>query len=301
MTPPPPGCAATTPGVPDGPDGQGGCFPGPVNTGPNAPQSTMTAYTGPCTISTPNVTIDSKVINCGIRLQSGASGFTIKNSYLYGAVQQASGSPSFTVQDTYMKGSQGPNGTGFDCTDCGFEGDNFTVLRTEVAGTNRAAWCKNTCLVKDNYFHTAGNLDPGSAAHASGMRMEQNGQIIHNTLWCSFPIDNPSNDETGCSADLSGYPDFVAIHHNTMDGNLFMSNTNDRGNGYCVYGGGTRNKPYSNDPLNATFIVFRNNVFQRGTNGKCGVFGPNTDYVPGRAGNVWTGNRWDDGGTVNPG
>jgi hypothetical protein len=98
---------------------------------------------------------------------------------------------------------------------------------------------------------------------------------------------------------MSGYPDFAPINHNTLDRNLFMSNN--IGNGFCVYGGGTSGKPYSNDPLNATYIVFTNNVFQRGANGQCGSYGPVTDFISGRTGNVWSGNKYDNGTVVNPG
>src|SRR5690348_11863381 len=51
-------CATSTPNVPDGPDPWGGCFPGPTSTGPNnsrmlaSDKKTLTAYSGPCTITT---------------------------------------------------------------------------------------------------------------------------------------------------------------------------------------------------------------------------------------------------------
>ena len=51
-------------------------------------------------------------------------------------------------------------------------------------------------VIEDNYFHTAKNLNPASGAHASGMRMEQNGRIVHNTLWCSYTTPS-SNPDTG--------------------------------------------------------------------------------------------------------
>ena len=107
------------------------------------------------------------------------------------------------------------------------------------------------------------------------------------------------NGEIGCSADISGYPDFAPINHNTISDNLMGSNN--QGIGFCVYGGGTTGKPFSGDPTNATYIVYRNNVFQRGANGKCGAYGPVTSFVTGRTGNVWSGNTWvDDGATVPP-
>jgi hypothetical protein len=294
-------CASSTRNVPDGPDGRGGCFPGPSNTGPNAPASAMSVYTGPCTITTANTVIDSKVVNCTLVVQAG--GFVLKNSYLNGWLDQVNGA-TFTVQDSFIdSGVQYPACANnacpagkYACTQCSIGGSNFTVLRTESINTNRAVWCDSHCLIQDNYFHGT-NLWPDDVAHASAMREEQYGTIRHNTLWCSF--NGPFlNNDIGCSADLTGYPDFAPIHHNTVDGNLFMANP---GDAYCMYGGGTSGKPYSGDPTNATYQVFTNNVFQRGSTGRCAAYGPVTNFITGRTGNVWSGNVWDDGTTVPPG
>ena len=48
-------------------------------------------------------------------------------------------------------------------------------------------------------------------------------------------------------------------------------------------------------------IVFTNNVFSRGPNGKCATYGAITDFDPSRPGNRWENNRWDDGTAVRPG
>ena len=98
---------------------------------------------------------------------------------------------------------------------------------------------------------------------------------------------------------MTGYPDFAPINHNTIDGNLFIANP--IGLGFCAYGGGTAGKPYSDDPTNATYIVFSNNVFQKGSNGKCGAYGAVTDFDTGGTGNTWFNNLWDDGTPVAPG
>jgi hypothetical protein len=307
-------CAVTTQHVPDGPDGMGGCWPGPSNTGPNAPKSSMSAYAGSCTVTAANTTIDSKVINCApLVVGSGASGLLIKNSYLNGGVYQV-GSASYTLQDSLLdnaiqypacSGSSSCPAGKYACgdpnnqtVDCGVSGRNFTILRTEIINTNRAAYCESTCTIQDSYFHGT-NLwpDVSNLAHASSVRNEQYLTLRHNALGCDFAGPYP-NDELGCSADMSGYPDFAPIMHATIDGNLFLSNN--VGAGFCAYAGGTAGKPFSNDPTNATYIVFQNNVFQRGANGKCGTYGPVTDFITGRTGNVWTNNKYDNGATVNP-
>lgn len=311
-TQPPPGpCALTTANVPDGPDGMGGCFPGPSNTGPNAPASSMQTYTGPCTITAANTVIDSKVVNCRVLIP--ANGTVIRNSYVNGGVGRSGTSASYTIQDSLIdSGVQYPACSNASCpagkyacgdpnnqtTDCGVTGSNFTILRTEITNSNRAAFCEANCLVQDSYFHGT-NLwpDKTNLAHASSMREQQGATIRHNTLHCSYA--GPFvNGEIGCSANLTGYPDFAPIKNNTVDGNLFVANT---GNAFCAYGGGTGGKPYSGAVDNATNQKFTNNVFQRGSNGKCGAYGPITDFISSRTGNVWQNNRWDNGTTVPPG
>jgi hypothetical protein len=311
-TTPPGACPVAGANVPGGSDGAGGCFPGVDNTGPNAAANTMPTYTGSCTITAVNVTIDSKVVNCRtIVIASTGGGFTLRNSYLNGGIiQSGSTAAAFTVQDSLVDSAvQYPACGNGSCpaglyacgdpnnqtTDCGVTGANFTILRTEIIHSNRAAYCFTSCLVQDNYFHGT-NLWPDvtNRAHASSMREEQSLTLRHNSLHCSYT--GPFvNSDIGCSADLTGYPDFVAIKNNTVDRNLFVANT---GNAFCAYGGGTAGKPHSNDATNATNQKFTGNVFQRGSNSKCGAFGPVTDFITTRSGNVWSGNVWDNGGTV---
>ncbi len=294
----------------------GGCWPGPNNTGPSAPESSMTAYTGSCTINTANVTIDSKIVNCSpLFLDSGATNLMIKNSYLKGGVIQLDGTfAAFTIQDSQIdnnvsrpactSGTTCPAGK-YACGDlnngttlCGIGYQNFTVLRTEVMHSNRGAYCEKNCTIQDSYFHGTNLWPDGSDnVHASGVRNEQYLTLRHNALACDYP--GPfTNGDIGCSADMSGYPDFAPIMHDTIDSNLFMANAT--GFYFCAYGGGTAGKPSSGDPNNATYIVFTNNVFQRGTTGVCGTDGgaPITDYKAGRTGNVWSGNKYDNGVAV---
>ena len=234
-----PGCASTSSNVPDGSDGRGGCFPGTANTGPTRPASSMATYTGSCTITTANVVIDSKVVNCRtIIVASGGAGFVLKNSYLNGGIVQSGGAPSFTVQDSFIDsgvmypacsngscpaGKYACGDTGNATSDCGVTGSNFTILRTEIINSNRAAYCVSSCLIQDSYFHGT-NLwpDASNLAHASSVREEQGLTLRHNSLHCSYT--GPFvNGEIGCSADLTGYPDFAPIKNNTVDGNLFVA------------------------------------------------------------------------------
>ena len=164
----------------------------------------MSAYSGPCKITAADAVIDSKVIRCDITV--GASGLVIKNSYIYGSVLQEGGSPSFTVQDSFINGA-----SPYACINCGVGYRNFTVLRTEIVGTNRGAYCESSCLIQDSWIHGT-NLEPvpSNEAHASAVRVEQHTTLKHNTLSCDYTGPFP-NSEIGCSADMSGYADFAPI------------------------------------------------------------------------------------------
>ena len=94
--------------------------------------------------------------------------------------------------------------------------------------------------------------------------------------------------------DLSLFGDFDPITHVTVDANLFKANNSSIS--YCAYGGYSPSKPY---PV-AEYIVFTNNVFERGPNRRCGVFGAITSFDPGATGNRWSGNMWDDRTVLNP-
>ena len=77
-----------------------------------------------------------------------------------------------------------------------------------------------------------------------------------------------------------------------VQGNLLKANNSSIS--YCAYGGHNPGKNYPN----STYIRYIDNVFERGANRKCGVYGPVTSFNPSAAGNVWSGNVWDSGEPV---
>jgi hypothetical protein len=308
--------------VPGAADPWGGCWPGPGNTGVPA-GTTLTSYTGPCTITAANTVIDAKTVNCNLVIRAANVG--IRNSRVNGSIDNSgSALASFTLVDsTVVNGAV--NG-GCQCV-----GDHdYTVLRAEVVGGLRGGWCVSHCTVQDTWSHgrILGYVDgngnvcaPAStphpsascaanANHGSGWREQQFGSFSHNVLSCDFLIANDSTT-LGCSADLTGYADFAPIHDNNVTRNLFTSSgpvqhvdtgtTGPTPVSYCVYGGDTQGKPFSGAAGAGTNQRFTENVFQHGL-AQCGDFGPVTDFNPTKAGNVWSGNTWaDNGATVGSG
>lgn len=262
-------------------------FPNADNTGVPA-GTTLTAY--PCTgdettITVDNTVIDSKTVNCDLIIK--AKDVVVKKSKVTGSVYTPDGALnySFRVEDSEVTH---PVITDWGRTMIGEA--NFTVLRTEVTGGNRGIYCRKNCTVQDSWIY--GTKVTGTL-HASAIRVSQGAKLIHNTIHC----DVSDQGEAGCSANMTGYPDFEPVKNNTVEGNLFKATPG----GYCAYAGGTSGKPYSSAADNATYVVFKDNVFEKGTaSGKCGWWGPVTDYAAGRTGNVWTNNKWDDGSVVNP-
>jgi hypothetical protein len=283
-SPTPGTCPVAGRNVPGAADPWGGCWPGPGNTGVPA-GTVLTAYTGSCTITVAGTVIDSKTVTCSTLLIQ-AAGVTIRKSLLQGTnvTNGTASGGSFTIEDSTVV-----NGARDQCECIG--NHNFVARRVEVRGGNRSAYCAHDCVIEDSWLH--GQQLQG-AQHGSGLREEQRTTATHNVIVCDYPFTDDATS-LGCSADLTGYPDFAPIHDNTIDRNLFLASITVS---FCAYGGATNGKPSSSDPLNATNQRFTNNVFQRGGNGRCGFYGPITDFAVGRVGNVWSGNVWDSGEVV---
>lgn len=276
--------------VAGGPDPWGGCFPGPGNTGIPAGVQ-LTDYTGPCDITSDGTTVEAKLISNCYTLSIHANDVTITNSKFVGS--------NIDVESGSLQISDSEADFGADRDGQGFTGSNIVAERLNFFGGHRQVWCDH-CTVEDSYFHGQ-NISQDPEAHASAVRTEAFTTYRHNTIACDV-AETPEGG--GCSAAQTGYPDFGPIHDNTVDKNFIVAPT---ASGYCAYGGWNPGKPFNDDPLNATYIAFTNNVVQRGTVANdikdwqepltdkdrytCGFWGPTTSYRPDRTGSV----LWDDG------
>jgi hypothetical protein len=146
-----------------------------------------------------------------------------------------------------------------------------------------------SCTVQDSWLH--GQLVPNDAPwHLDGFLSNggHNVRLRHNTIIC----DTPANAvDGGCTGDLSLLGDFAVVSDVVADSNFLGASV---GMGYCLYGGDAPAKPYPH----ANNVVMTNNVFQRGTNNKCGAYGAVTGFNINGPGNVWTNNTWEGGGAV---
>jgi hypothetical protein len=288
--------------VPMGPDPWGGCFPGPNNTG--YPQGkpgdtrtpvTLTPYTGPCTITTANVVIDKKEVNCDLDVR--AQNLIITNSKITGRVyldDTRCSTASFSISDSTVHVPYRGTRAFMYC--------NYTVTRVDASGGGSMAMC-SSCTIKDSYLHDPLE-DPTGHDHNSTVRIGPNATIEHNMLWCnvrSIQSTDGSGESSGCSANQTGYShDGLPPHNSTMRRNFYAAIPD----GYCAYGGSTGGAGANQ----VHDIKYFENIFQRGSYGNdwqptkayiCGYYGPITslDNLPG---NEFTGNTWDNGKPLSP-
>jgi hypothetical protein len=93
----------------------------------------------------------------------------------------------------------------------------------------------------------------------------------------------------------------------TIQNNYLGANAN---SAFCTYAGATPGT--ASYAAQSNHIVYRDNVFERadtivnpapgqpGTTSRCAAYGPVSGFDPAGPGNVWSGNRYDDGTMVHP-
>ena len=301
--------AANSPG---GADPWGGCWPGPQNTGyphglPGDTRKpvTLTAYTGPTTIRSCGVVIDSKIVTGDVLIQAGNGStskdkpcVTIRNSLVKGVIFSEEGRFGPTVvTDTEVA----PEGLSW------WENvgrTNMFVARVNSHGSQGVIKCEQNCEAVDSWVH---GMVLGGAYHynAFGSNGMSSGSFVIRHNWASCGDWTAQDDKTadaGCSAAIGFYGDFDPIRNITIDRNYLVgtsqsgnktSSDTDRQAGYCLNPGYYPGKP-NPAPSN---VKVTSNVFGRGDSGKCGVFGPTNSLnkVGDPKGNTWSDNRWVDG------
>jgi hypothetical protein len=267
------------PNTPGGRDPWGGCWPAAWNTGyPHGLRGdvrrpvTLTPYTGPCDIREDHVVIEAKLVTCPGMLVYGRD-LVIRNSKVNGLVNTNSPTASMRLEDTEVDGLT-TQSQAVGVTD-------VTLLRVDVHNNQHGVHCYGRCVVRDSYVHDQYAAGKGLGWHQNGF-ITNGGtdmQVVHTTLGC----------RGGCTSPLTLIPD-ADISNVVLDRNLVLASPD---SGYCINAGSDhRVKPGDLD-----HIVVTDNVFQKGRNGKCAVYGVvgGWDAATSRNGNVWRGNVMDDG------
>ena len=317
------GCVGA-PDTPGGPDPWGGCWPGEYNTGyphslPGDTRTpvTLTNYTGPAEINSCGTVIENKLVNTWLLLKVGNGThskntpcLTIRNSKIIGTVNT-------------MDSTKGPiliEDTEIDTTNESIQGGipfvenlgryNIFAYRVNSHGGDPTIKCAAYCESKDSmaWGPTLGGNDRHYNAFGGNGMEAGSWNIEHNYAacgdWSGPSIGSPPTGDSGCSADIGFYGDFAPVRNITIHRNLLRGQANnsfrlgiDNQSAYCLNPGYYVGKPYPN-PTNMTITE---NIFQRGSTNKCGVFGPTNSLnaVGQGSTNVWSGNRYADGTVIN--
>lgn len=248
-------------------------FPGAHNTG--VPKgTTLTPYDGPCEITEPDTVIDARIIECPLVIKAPRALITRSKAV---RIDVDTPGASLTIEDSFVDGGKwiGP-AIGFS---------DVTVRRSDIRGGQTSIQCTPNCLVEDSWLHGQ-YLQPSQPQHLGGFLSNGWGNVTlrHNTITC----DVEDVGEGGCSGSAQIYADFSVLSRFTFERNFFQATPG----GFCTSFGYNPTKPFGANP---TFIVVKDNVWQRGKNGKCAAFGPTTSFAAGGEGNVWSGNVWEDG------
>ena len=256
-----------------------GDFPTPTSVGPTT-EPTAT-YGGSCVVTTDNLVIEDRIVNCratGLVIARGVTGVVVRNSIVNGGVfsefvpvdpetENDSHPTVFTVESSRLlvgTGSVNDRAVGFA---------HFIVRDSYVGGSHSGMWAHNKVVVEDSYITT-----DGTDTHQSGLRMLKNSTLRGNTIVCE-PAG--SEEDGGCSAQAVFYREFGTPGNLTIQHNYFK-------------------RPAGRGPWYATRFIdcqrvdvcvnirFTGNLFDKGQGTDGGEF-------PNDAGDVWSDNYWTDG------
>ena len=241
----------------------GGRFPDASNTGV-PPGTVLTPYADPCTVTINDSVIDAKSVTCN-ELDIRAAHVVIKNSKINGRVDldtdlPGAGNWSYLLQNSEVDGGVAQ----LPAVSYG----NMEVVRSNVHGGETAVQCGEHalfCTVTDSWLHGQ-NIPADADWHLGGFLSNGGTNVLiqHNTVICDA---QPTASDGGCTGDINLFGDFATVSHVTVQGNLLGAST---GNAYCTFGGDEPTKPFPH----ADHMVYADNVFQRGSNDRCGAYGP---------------------------
>ncbi|MCU1466823.1 MAG: hypothetical protein JWM72_2751 [Actinomycetia bacterium] len=292
----PPPTTTTRPPVVTPPPTTNGAFPSAANTG--VPGGTnLTTYTGPTTIRSCGVVIDSKVVNGDLTILAGNG-------------THSASTPCVTIKNSLVRGVIDDKYAGYSCggvQGCGplvitdsevavpvpadvaaVSDANYYMWRSYVHGARSGAQCDGYCEIHDSFL--LADKEFGTAHMDAFITNGNYGAPIvldHNAFLCAPTGAVPNG--SGCAADVGLFGDFSAVTNMTITDNLFKA-TNDAY--FCLHSGYEPGKPYPN----GGGLNYTNNVFERGANGKCGVADAVFNWY--NSAGRWCNNMYDDGATV---
>jgi hypothetical protein len=234
-----------------------------------------------------NITTDGAVVT-GLDVAGGievsANNVTIKNVRVtgggeaWGLVVIHQGITNTLIEDSVLRGTDNSTG-GIQSAITDQGGNSTTIRRTNFYYCSQCI-SSGTAVVEDSYFHDQAQwIDPQWGVTHNEAFYDGCGEsgltVRHNTIFNEF-------DQTA-TVFLKG--DFGTCTNITVDDNLLV------GGGYTVYGGMASTTDFA-----TTNVVFTGNRFSALLFPNGGFFGPVAYFDDKGAGNVWSGNFWDETG-----
>ena len=244
-------------------------MPGAANTGVRD-GTTLTAYTGPATITTAGTVIESKQITSCLVIK--ANNVTIRNSLISSGgcffnVLADNGNTGLQLVDVEIDGRGNLGG------DSAINGGGFTCLRCDLHGTVDGIKAQSDVVVQDSWIH---DLAIGNDSHNDGIQSlgTTSLKVLRNRIVMADGATSAVILSTGSASDMRN----VQIDGNVLGGGAFT-----------VYGG----YQASSDALSkVSNIAVTNNKFTTSVFARSGAYGALTSVD---SPVVVSGNVWADG------
>jgi hypothetical protein len=237
------------------------------------PARTVLIHLPDLTTTSDGQEIDDVWVDGGI-IQVANNDVTIKRCLVtgngYWLIRQLPGTSGLTIQDCeiYPKVQGTVADYGID-----LEGGRATITRVNIHNvTSGVHVLASDVTIRDSYLHEFVNIS--GSDHNDGVLIPgtyHNIVVDHNTIFVPTQQTSPL-----ALYDERGGNDGVTVSHNLL-----------AGGGYATYGGST-----------GTNIHYLDNRFSRIYFRDGGYWGPVTGFSRTNPGNQWSGNIWDDTGTL---
>lgn len=266
-------------------------FPDSTTTGYGVPQSSLTVENHPITLNVKGEVLDDVSTNSEITVT--APDVTIEHVRLVGALTGEPGialepaANNTTIEHVLIRGTNATSGT-------------MLVGVKDVEGTP----VTGTVINDANIYYTSSGVQlydgtiENSYIHDLGNTGSEHLEDYNSTGNSGFPVLLQHNTLLNPSAQTAAIyegADFSPSQNIKANDNLLA------GGGYTVYGGGVGVGPHANP----SGIVFTNNIFSSVYFSSYGRFGPDAYYSTTAPGDMWSGNKADNGtaaggATINP-
>lgn len=252
-------------------------------------ETDLTTYTDTTVIQNNGpLVIENKIINDDIRFNTAGS-VTLRKCKLNGHIDATVTGASVTAEDCYIDAGTYSNAA--------VNSFALTMRRCHITGGEASIFVGSGSLVEDCYTHgqyvpAIGDIHTGAVSCFG-----TDSAIIRRTT--IFNDSENNVDGGGPTGDFQIFGDDRA-NNNILVEYCYLPAT---AGGYACSLGYNPGKPYGDNP---TRIVFRHNIFGRGSNGKGGEFGTVTSFLADAGdgstgvGNQYYDNIWQDSGQPVP-